>query len=163
MEVVTRVAGPEPGYIACSIVIVQVRCAAPRCAALCCAASSFDVLRRAVLRHAALHQAPTCTAALCRPERCRGRSAQPQSIRPCSLAVALHPSQSLAGTLEFSSPDSCGCARVQAALTLLEERSKVGAPGGVFTVGALLRKTSYVERLQARGIVFERTDSARVQ
>lgn len=39
----------------------------------------------------------------------------------------------------------------------------MGAPGGVFTVGGLLRRTSYIDRLQSRGIKFERVDSAKVQ
>lgn len=38
----------------------------------------------------------------------------------------------------------------------------MGAKGGVFTVGALLRNTSYIQRLQSRGIKFERVESARV-
>ena len=51
----------------------------------------------------------------------------------------------------------------QAALTLLEERDRVGVPPGVLTPGLLLRATSYIQRLQRRGIAFERVDSARVQ
>ncbi|GAB4820285.1 hypothetical protein N2152v2_007331 [Parachlorella kessleri] len=50
---------------------------------------------------------------------------------------------------------ACSIFIVQAAITLLEERDKIDAPGGVFTAGALLRSTTYIDRLQSRGIKFE--------
>jgi short subunit dehydrogenase-like uncharacterized protein len=47
---------------------------------------------------------------------------------------------------------------IQTALTLLQERPKiaaaVGASGGVFTVGALFRHSSLIDRLQQAGVKF---------
>lgn len=51
---------------------------------------------------------------------------------------------------------------VQAAIAVLEERSRLPAPG-VHTPVSLLRKTGYVERLQRHGIKFEQLDSPAVQ
>lgn len=49
----------------------------------------------------------------------------------------------------------------QAAVTLLEERGRLPAPG-VHTPASLLRGTTYVDRLRAHGITFEQVDSAAV-
>lgn len=57
---------------------------------------------------------------------------------------------------------ACSIFIVQAALTLLEEREKLPAPG-VHTPASLLGRTSYISRLQRRGITFEQVDSAAVQ
>ena len=51
---------------------------------------------------------------------------------------------------------------LQAAITLLEEKGKLPAPG-VHTPASLLWGTGYVDRLRAHGIKFERVDSAAVQ
>lgn len=44
----------------------------------------------------------------------------------------------------------------QAAVTLLEERGKLGVPPGVHTPGYVFRNSGYVSRLQAHGINFQR-------
>lgn len=46
---------------------------------------------------------------------------------------------------------------VAAAISLLKDRESIQQqmPGGVFTVGTLLRHTGYRERLQSQGIRFE--------
>lgn len=46
--------------------------------------------------------------------------------------------------------------RSQGAVTLLEERGKLKAEPGVHTPGYLFRDTKYVQRLEARGIEFQR-------
>ncbi|PSC70768.1 saccharopine dehydrogenase-like oxidoreductase [Micractinium conductrix] len=57
---------------------------------------------------------------------------------------------------------ACSIFIVQAAVTLLEERDKLPAPG-VHTPASLLRRTTYIERLQRRGVKFEQLESAAVQ
>jgi short subunit dehydrogenase-like uncharacterized protein len=50
---------------------------------------------------------------------------------------------------------ACSIFVVAAAVTLIEERKKIGVPPGVHTPAYLFQNTSYVDRLKARGIVFE--------
>ncbi|KDD74806.1 hypothetical protein H632_c1062p0 [Helicosporidium sp. ATCC 50920] len=51
---------------------------------------------------------------------------------------------------------ACAMFVVQGAVTLLEERGKLKAEPGVHTPGYLFRDTKYVQRLEARGIEFQR-------
>ncbi|KAK9800339.1 hypothetical protein WJX73_005481 [Symbiochloris irregularis] len=44
---------------------------------------------------------------------------------------------------------------VQCSLALLEERDRAPKPGGVFTVGTLLRDTTIIQRLHKAGVLFE--------
>lgn len=115
VQVVTRVSGPEPGYLACSVFIVQASAAPAPVPCLrwpCCAPAALAVLVAA------------STAADAAP------------------APQFHPAQ--------------------AAISVLEERSRLPAPG-VHTPVSLLRKTGYVGRLQRHGIKFEQLDSPAVQ
>uniref|UniRef100_A0A1D2AGE7 Saccharopine dehydrogenase NADP binding domain-containing protein n=1 Tax=Auxenochlorella protothecoides TaxID=3075 RepID=A0A1D2AGE7_AUXPR len=50
---------------------------------------------------------------------------------------------------------ACSIFVTQAANVLLEERDAIGARGGVLTPGLLLRGTSYLDRIRARGIRVE--------
>lgn len=69
-------------------------------------------------------------------------------------------------TTRISGPEpgyiACSIFVVQAAITLLEERDRLPLPG-VHTPASLLRGTTYIQRLQRRGIKFEVVQSARVQ
>jgi len=53
---------------------------------------------------------------------------------------------------------ACSIFVCAAAATLLKERGKLGIPGGVHTPAYLFQNTTYVERLRARGIVFEKLE-----
>ena len=117
MEIITRVSGPEPGYIACSIFIVQAR------------------RQRGWTRgfeHVSMHDYACCWGATCLQPR---QSCQTGALRPIAP---------------------------QAAITLLEEQERLGAPC-VHTPASLLRGTTYIERLRSRGIKFEQVYSARMQ
>ena len=125
MEIITRISGPEPGYIACSICIVQVGW------------GGRGERRARAGRQAGSGQLHGYTSLVLRPVTPR----TPHQAPPPGLP----------------SPFSR-----QAAVTLLEERDKLPAPG-VHTPASLLRRTTYIERLQRRGVKFEQLESAAVQ
>ena len=126
LAAVSQVSGPEPGYIACSIFVVQVPPGV--------ADSPQGTHSRVVSR------LPRAGWACPRPARRRARRHAPRA-RPLT-----HPAHaSAAATLGLF---------LQAALTLLEERAQLGVPGGVHTPAALLGRSGYVRRLQERGIKF---------
>ena len=53
---------------------------------------------------------------------------------------------------------ACSIFVVAAAATLVEQRERLGVAPGVHTPAVLLQNTSYIDRLKARGIVFERLE-----
>lgn len=69
-------------------------------------------------------------------------------------------------TTRVSGPEpgyiACSIFITQAAITLLEERQRLGQPG-VHTPASLLRGTTYIDRLRSRGIKFEQVASAAMQ
>ncbi len=44
----------------------------------------------------------------------------------------------------------------------VQERDKVGLPGGAYTAGTLFQNTTYLQRLQKNGISFEVVSSPRL-
>lgn len=73
-------------------------------------------------------------------------------------APSAPPDARVATRVEGPEPGYVACAIfvVAAAATLLEERERLGVPPGVHTPAWLLHNTTYVDRLRARGVAFER-------
>ena len=77
--------------------------------------------------------------------------------RPLSTTPEQPPDMKITTRVAGPEPGYIACSIfiVAAAVTLVEEREKLGVPPGVHTPAFLLQNTTYVDRLKARGITFE--------